>query len=175
MGLIKITTPADGFPFEANQVLAKKCNIYIAKGTFDTEDIPDSASELTALYSGTGAKFVPFGDSEGGSSNLTWTQKTKKLAFSTVGLGYSIAGKIVNVTVCKDMFAFIGDLTTGMYSLLFVPDGDTKTFFALNGVSITTEGDIPLDKDDDVAKITFTLSRDVDKLADVVKYDVLSV
>lgn len=174
MSLTKITTPANGFPFEANNVMGDKCKIYIAKGKFDTEDFPVTKSELSALYSGATPKFIPFGDSEGGSSNVSWTQKTKKLAFSTVGLGFTITGKLVNVTVCKEMFSFIAELTTEMYSLLFVPDGKDSIFFALNGVSITHEGDLPLDKEDDVAKITFTLSRDADKLTDVIKYDVMA-
>lgn len=174
MAIEKISNPSGGFPFDVNKVMGKKCRIYIAKGTFDTADIPDTVSELSALYGGATPKFIPFGNTEGNGSNVTWNQKTKKLAFSTVGLGFTITGKMVNVTVCKEMFAFIDDLTTGMYSLLFVPDGDDSTFFALSGVSITHEGDLPLDKEDDIAKITFTLSRDADKLTDVIKLDVMA-
>lgn len=174
MGLTKISTPANGFLHQANKILGKKCRVFIAKGKFDTADIPDTKAELAALYSGATAKFIPLGDNDESGSKIGWKQKTKKIDFSTIPLGYEITGVLVNVTITSEMLTFADTLGTEEYSLLFVPDSDDSTFFALSGITINTEGELPVMDGDNIGKVTFNLSKDADKIATVVKYAVLA-
>jgi hypothetical protein len=57
------------------------------------------------------------------------------------------------------------------YSLLFVPEGVNNIFFALNGVTITTEGNLPIVDGDALAKITFKTFRHANLIEDVVKFE----
>jgi hypothetical protein len=54
--------------------------------------------------------------------------------------------------------------------LLFVPDGDVETFYALSGVTIATEGDLKV-VDEELSKINFNISKNTESLSTVVKLD----
>jgi len=174
MALMSIASPVGGFPHNLLKLLKGKCRIYIAKGTFDSASVPDTISELLALYQGSNAPFKPLGEMDSGGSNITWTQQMTETAFHKVGLGYEVTGTFVSVTVSNEMFSFLKSVGTDLYSFLFVPDGDTQTFFALNGVTVTTDGNLVVSEKDSLSKITFKASRTVDDLSDVIMYEVLA-
>ena len=172
--LSKITNPATGFTHNLNKILKEKCRIYIAKGSFAAADIPATIAALAALYSGANAKFIPLGDMDSTGSNITWTQKTAEIDFSTVGLGYEIIGTFVGVTVSKDMIDFVSNMGNDQYSFLFIPDGTNNVFYALNGVTVTTEGNLVVVENDALSKITFKASRKANEVNDAILYKELT-
>lgn len=173
MALSKIAKINEGFKHQLNKLLAKKCRIYIAMGEFDETDIPTDKAELATLYSATGS-FLPLGDMDNSGSNISWTEKTYKTDFSTVGMGYDVNGNFVGVTVTAEMLDFVSDLGHGAYSFLFVPDKTDDIFFALSGVTLTTDGNLAVVEGDTPSKITFKASRGANKITDVVKFKELS-
>jgi len=168
--LKKITNPATGFEHRAYKVLSKKCNVFIAEGEFATTDIPSSTTQLTALYSGANAKFVPLGDMDASGSNITWSARTQKVDFAELQIGVDVVGTLVGITLTKGMLGFVSNLGMKQYSLLFVPDGLTNIFYALSGVFLSTEGNLPI-VEESVSKITFKATKSANKVEDVVKYD----
>lgn len=164
------TTPAGGLPHDVNDILAKKCRVFIGKGIFET-DIPDTKAELKALWSGAGAVFIPLGDLDEEGSYIEPKQKTIKLGLGTVAKGWEITGQIKGVTINKDMLNFVKSIDRGLYSLLFVPDGDDATFYALSGIHITTDLKLIVLDGDNVSNVIFYVTRDTDNLTSVVLLD----
>ncbi|HPK40009.1 MAG: hypothetical protein WDA18_09305 [Candidatus Ratteibacteria bacterium] len=173
MALKKITN-TNGFQHQVNAILAAKCRIYIAEGEFGDDDIPSDLEALAALY-GSSGDFLPFGDMDNTGSNISWTEKTYEIDFSTVGLGYEVQGNFVSVTITDEMLDFCGDLGRKVYSFLFVPDQAKDIFFALSGVVVTSEGSLSVVEGDTPSKITFRATRKCNKITDAVKYKKLSI
>jgi hypothetical protein len=146
-----------------------KCFIYIAKGEFKPADIPHSQTALETLISGTNCPFLPLGDMDATGSNIAWSEKTIDTDFSTLGAGYDITGTFVSITINRTMFGFITGLGHSRYSFLFVPEGVNDVFFAVSGVTITTEGSLGV-VEDGLSKITFKVSRKANKITDVIKF-----
>jgi hypothetical protein len=173
-GLSKVfvpgTTSFTGFKHRINSVLQGKCYIYIARGEFLGSDIPTTKVALANLVSGTDSPSLPIGDNDATGSNITWSEKTIETDFSTIGAGYDITGNIVSITVNKIMFQFISALGFTRYSFLFVPEGTDDVFFAISGVTVTTDGNLGV-VEDGLSKITFKLSRKANKITDVIKFD----
>jgi len=164
MSLTKITNPSGGFPHRVNEVLMGKCQIYIAKGEIDTD--PETPQELQTLIT---TSFVPLGDMDATGSNVTWSEKTVETDFSTLGVGFEVTGTFISVTVNEKMLSFASNLGHSGYSFLFMPEGATDTYFALSGVTVTTEGNLGV-VEDGLSKITFKVNRKVNKLTDCVKF-----
>ena len=170
MAVTKIANIGNGFPHRSKKVLARKCRLYIAKGNIDNVVPPATIAALTALFTGTTAVYVPLGDMDNAGSNISWVERTYDIDFETIGLGYDITGTFVGVTVTEAMLDFCTNLGGDQYTILCVPDGVNNIFFAMSGVSLTTEGSLNVVENDGVSKITFKASRKADNLTDVVKY-----
>ena len=162
-----------GFKHSVYEIFKKKSHIYIARGEFLADDIPDDIDALMALISGTNSPMLPLGDMDTGGSNITWTEQTVDTDFSTLGSGYEINGTFVGITINQTMFRFINELGDHRYSFLFVPEGVDNVFFAISGVNVTTEGNLGI-VEDGLAKITFKIKRKANKLTDVIKFAKLS-
>ena len=158
-----------GFKHRLNDVMQGKCNIFIAKGEFNSSDIPATQFQLQSLMSGSGSPFLPLGDMDATGSNIAWTEKTIETDFSTLGTGYEITGTFVSITVNKNMFQFLTELGYSRYSFLFIPEGVDDIFFAVSGVTVTTEGNLGV-VEDGLSKITFKVSRKANKITDVIKF-----
>jgi len=171
-GLSKVnltgSTNFNGFLHLINDILKGKCFIYIAKGEFQTSDVPTNKNGLTNLISGSTSPFLPLGDMDATGSNVSWSEKTIETDFSTLGAGYEVTGTFVSITVSKKMLNFIDGLGNARYSFLFVPEGTDDVFFALSGMTVTTEGNLGV-VEDGLSKITFKVSRKANKLTDVIK------
>ena len=172
-GLSKVfmsgNTTFTGFKHRVNSVLQGKCNVFIARGEFLPSDIPATKQALANLINGTDSPFLPVGDMDATGSNITWTEKTIDVDFSTLGAGFDINGTFVSITVNRNMFQFISELGHNRYSFLFVPEGTDDIFFAVSGVTITTEGNLGV-VEDGLSKITFKVSRKANKITDVIKF-----
>jgi hypothetical protein len=167
------TTNFTGFKHKINDVLRGKCNIFIAKGEFNTVDIPTSKSQLASLINDTDSPFLPIGDMDATGSNITWSEKTIETDFSTLGAGYEVNGVFVSITINKNMFQFVSELGFSRYSFLFIPEGTDDIFFAVSGVTVTTEGNLGV-VEDGLSKITFKVSRKANKITDVIKFATLT-
>ena len=55
------------------------------------------------------------------------------------------------------------------FSFLFIPEGTDDVLFAVSGVTVTTEGNLGV-VEDGLSKITFKVSRKVNKITDVIKF-----
>jgi hypothetical protein len=170
--LKKVNTPGfgTGFQHKLNKILNEKCRAHIAEGSFTDADIPTMKKDLHDLYNGVSAPFNPFGDLDGTGSKISWTEKTYELDFTTVGLNVEVTGSLVSVTITSDSLKFASNLGQKEYSLLIVPDGTDNIFFALSGVTLTTEGDLGIVENDHVSKITYKIFRKANKIEDVVKF-----
>jgi len=158
-----------GFKHKINDVLQGKCYIFIAKGEFLNSDIPATKTALNTLINGSSSPFLPLGDMDATGSNITWSEKTIDTDFSVIGAGYDITGTFVSITVNRRMFQFITELGYDRYSFLFLPEGTDDVFFAVSGVTVTTEGNLGV-VEDGLSKITFKVSRKANKITDVIKF-----
>jgi hypothetical protein len=170
MTISKISNISNGFAHRANRLLTASHRVFIARGNFDNIALPSTIAAIKALYEGSSATFLPLGDMDGGGSVLNWVQRQYETDFSTVGLGVDVTATLVGITVMESMLDFASDLGNGEYTLLFVPDNINNVFFALSGVTLTTEGNLNIVEKDSVSKITFKASRKANKLTDVIKY-----
>lgn len=174
MALKKITTPALGFTHKANKILCKKCRVFIAEDDFAVADIPATKAALLALHEGAEAKFVPFGDLDSKGSSIKWKQNSVAIDFSEIPTDTEVTGTLINVTLTKEMIAFVDSMGTNAFSFLFIPDGDTETFFAVSGVSVKHEGSLPVVEENELGKVTFSLNRKANQIADVIKLEKLT-
>ena len=174
MSLIRIQTPTTIFGEGIKKVLRKKCRIYIAKGDFSQSDIPNDPDELKNLYSGVNPKFVYLGVMDKGGSNIAWTQSGIDIDFGKIGVEYDVNGTFVRITIDNNTIGFISEMGDDDYSFLFVPDGDTTTFFALNKTTVTTDGNLTVVEDGGISKVTFKANRRAERLDDVILYKVFT-
>ncbi len=172
MSLQKITVPDGGFVHGANRLLNKKCRVYVAKGTFETADIPATKVALKALYEGASLKFVPLGTMDKTGSEVDFKTTSYECDFYDEKVDNEFVGTLQSMTVNAEMITFCDSLG-GMYSLLFVPDGDDATFFALNGISMLPNGKLPI-VNDKPGIITFNIKRTANLISDVIKIKTVS-
>ena len=168
--LDKITNIGTGFTHKPEKIFKAKSRAYVAKGFMRSSEIPDNITALLALYEGANAKFLPFGTLDNSGSNITWTQKTAKTDFYTIGLGYEVVATIIGLTLSPEMLDFVTNIGDDEYTFLFIPDGTEDIFMILNGVTVTTEGNIGILDGDNFSKITFKMTKEANKLTDVVKF-----
>jgi len=147
------------------KLFAKKHEVYIAKGAFDDADLAPSG--LDTLLT---TKFIKFGETDASGSNITSTSKTQKIAFRSVPFGCEVAVNLVLVSVTPEMLEFISDMGADEYSFIFKPKDISDYFFAVSGITISPELNIPIYDGDNIAKITLKGTREADKLTDVVIY-----
>ena len=174
MGIQKIQNIGAGFPHQANKVLAGKCRLYICKGSLDGVKLPENKAALKALYTGATAVFLPMGDMDNAGSHITWEQQTYDVDFSTLGLGYTVTGTFMGITVTTESLEFMDNLGFDEYTILCVPDGRDDVFFALSGVTITTAGNLDVVENESISKVTYTATRRVNNLTDAIKYKELA-
>jgi len=169
---LSTTSSFSGFKHRLNDVLQQKCNVFIAKGEFNQTEIPSSPAELLALITEPSNQFLPLGDMDATGSNITWSEKTIEVDFSTLGAGYEITGTLVSITVNAQMLQFITELGYSRYSFLFIPEGVEDLFFAVSGVTVTSEGNLGV-VEDGLSKITLKIARKANKITDVIKFEKL--
>lgn len=168
--LSKITSLTYDLLTSVNSVFNKQCRVYVAKGTLDEGDIPASIADLQTLYAGAEAKFVFLGNLSESGSKIGWKQNTVAIDFGTVPSNTDITGSLISLMCDEEMLGFV-ESQIGEHSFLFVPDkGDDTLFCALSGVTMSHEGEIPIVGKSDTAKITLTLSANVNKVTDAVKF-----
>lgn len=170
-GLSKLTTPVEGFPHLIKDLFAADMKVYVAKGEFTEGDIPVDETELSALYDGETKKFLPFGMLDGGTSDIKWETNSYKTDFHDVPINYTVTGNLISLTLTGEMLGFIEEAGIDQFSFLFVPVDRSDVFLALSGVSVKSEGSIPVIADNEASKITFTLTRKVNKLRTALKFE----
>ena len=173
MPLSPITSMNQGFPQKPTDLFKQKCHAYLAKGDFSTTDIPENIADLTDLYTGINPKFKPIGVLDNAGSNVTWSQKTAKTDFHTIGMGTELTATLVLLTISEDTIDFTADIGDDEYSILFIPQGTNNIFYALSGVTLTTEGNIGIVDGDNFAKITLKAFREANKLTDILIFKTL--
>lgn len=156
---------------EVNDVMAKSCQVFIAKGVFNESDIPTTKTELAELYGASG-KFVYFGNMASSGSNITWEPHKIKIDFHEIQTYIDVKGTLESVSVSKKMLDFL-DSQTGLHSFLFVPKGDSETFFALSGVMLAHNGNLTV-VGEEISKVTISATRRVNLLKEVIKLDKLT-
>ena len=172
MALIRISTATTALSETTRKVLRKKCRIYIAKGDFSPTDYPNDPDELRELYTGVNPKFIFLGIMDKGGSEISWTQSGIDIDFGKIGVEYDVNGTFVRVAVDNDTLRFVSDLGDDDYSFLFVPDGDNKTFYALNKTTVTTDGKLTVVDEGGISKVTFKANRKTERLDEVILYKV---
>ena len=173
MSVTKITGLTYSLATAVNSVFAKQCRVYVAKGSLASGDIPATTTELAALYDETG-DFVFLGNLSESGSKLGWKQNSIAIDFGSVPTSTDVTGTLISLMCDEEMLGFIEE-QIGEHTFLFVPDkGDGKIFCALSGVTIAHEGEIPIVGKSDSAKITLTLTANVNKVTDAVKFKKLT-
>ena len=170
--MIQAITNMNGFPQTPTDLFKYKSSAYIARGFFTLADMPETITELIALYSGPSAKFKALGTLDNTGSNITWSQKTAKTDFHTIGMGTEITATLVILSISDDTITFTSDLGDGEYTLLFIPQGIDNIFYAISGVTLTTEGNIGIVDGDNFGKITLKAFREANKVSDILKFKI---
>lgn len=177
-GLSTITSSVSAsFSFtDVTSVFAMPCNIYVAKGEFNTTDIPTTKALNIALYSGSTCSFKPLGMMDQNIGKIGWAQGSYNTDFYTVPTTYTVNAQISSLRMYPDMVNWLdSDDSKGLVSVLFVPAKDYlvgKYFLAMSGTTLMSEGNINLNGDKSV--ITMKLTKKDDKLTDIIKYSVLT-
>ncbi|MFA7057596.1 MAG: hypothetical protein WC155_08575 [Candidatus Cloacimonadales bacterium] len=171
--LSKITGLTYALATAVNSVFNKQCLVYVAKGSFATADIPATSTELAALYDGTG-EFAFLGNLSESGSKIGWKQNSIPIDFGTIPSSTDVTGTLISLMCDEEMLSFI-ESQIGEHSFLFIPkSGDDSLFVALSGVTISHEGEIPIIGKSETSKITLTLTANVNKVTDAVKFKKLT-
>jgi hypothetical protein len=173
MSLSKINSIQNKFPHFAAKLLSARCNTYIARGSLAANEWPTTKAELLEMIQGSEAKFSAFGVLDGDGSEITWEDETYELDHSTVKTSVKLTGKYANMTVNADMLGFIDEIGSDIYTLLNIPVDSDDLYYALNGVTITTNGSIGIVKNGP-SKIDFTATKKANKLGNVLVFREIS-
>ena len=159
---------------DVNKVFRKKCRVYVAKGSFTDEDIPENAMEVLGLYDPENTppgSFIPLGRLNEEMGKISWEQEKIPIDFGTIPGKTTITAEMKSIMCTPEMVDWVDGATAkGELSFLFVPDGDEgKTFLAISGVNIVTKGEMSLKGD--LAVVTFEIEEKTDYLTTKLLFD----